>query len=366
MDLRHLCGGRHRQPRGAASRKLGTRFTTRPLRARPAHFAWPPVRRAFVEAVADVVAGRRSDRPSSTTISAVEVSARESVVARYGALVLDAAWTLFEIELHRHPDRSPNDVWAEVAERDLGVRGHPEWSWWAMRGQLSTARGTSRLRPRGGDGRRRPGADPRHSRRRGRPVTRAGLRSCPSGSFGMPGPDAEGPPARSARRSTHARRRSSIAPGRATAWTGRRPRPRRPGPDDVWRQRWQRDHRVDGDRHEEQGQVTDREAIQPDRLRRRRLGRGSLPPEDEGPPQEDRTEHDRRRRGTRGPSGPRPRRRARRPRAGSCRGRSGGSSRPRRGRRGASARPRPRSHRGSAGPAPRSGAASSRRRAGTA
>lgn len=66
---------------------------------------------------------------------------RESVAARYGAVMMDAAWTLFEIELHRHPDHSPNEAWAEIMERDLGVRGHPEWSWWAGRGQLIDAPG---------------------------------------------------------------------------------------------------------------------------------------------------------------------------------------------------------------------------------
>ena len=50
--------------------------------------------------------------------------------------MLDICWALFEIELHRHPDRRPNDVWTEVTADGLGVEPHPEWSWWAMRGQL--------------------------------------------------------------------------------------------------------------------------------------------------------------------------------------------------------------------------------------
>ncbi len=106
------------------------------LRARPAHFSWPPDQTAFVEAVADVV-GWSAHEPAFLRVHlGVEVSTRESMVARYGSVILDAAWTLFELELHRHPDRSPNDVWAEIAERDLGVKGHPEWAWWAGRGQL--------------------------------------------------------------------------------------------------------------------------------------------------------------------------------------------------------------------------------------
>ncbi len=50
--------------------------------------------------------------------------------------MLDICWALFEIELHRHPDRRPNDVWAELTSDGLGVVPHPEWSWWALRGQL--------------------------------------------------------------------------------------------------------------------------------------------------------------------------------------------------------------------------------------
>ena len=106
------------------------------LRSRPAHFAWPPDQAAFVEAVADVVGWTTHEPAFLRAHLGVEVTTRESVIARYGGVMLDAAWTLFEIEVHRHPDRSPNDTWAEIVERDLGVRGHPEWSWWAGRGQL--------------------------------------------------------------------------------------------------------------------------------------------------------------------------------------------------------------------------------------
>ena len=50
--------------------------------------------------------------------------------------MLDVAWALFELELHRHPERRPNDVWTEITTDGLGIEPHPEWSWWAMRGQL--------------------------------------------------------------------------------------------------------------------------------------------------------------------------------------------------------------------------------------
>jgi hypothetical protein len=106
------------------------------LRARPAHFAWPPEQTAFVEAVADIVGWSVHEQAFLAEHLGAAVTAREAVVARYGNVMLDACWTLFELELHRHPDRAPNDAWAEIVERDLGIAGHPEWSWWAGRGQL--------------------------------------------------------------------------------------------------------------------------------------------------------------------------------------------------------------------------------------
>lgn len=111
------------------------------LRARPAHFAWPAEQTAFVEAVADVVGWTVHEPAFLAEHLGATAAPRDAVVWRYGNLMLDACWTLFELELHRHPDRAPNDAWAEVMERDLGVAGHPEWSWWAQRGQLIDAPG---------------------------------------------------------------------------------------------------------------------------------------------------------------------------------------------------------------------------------
>ncbi len=32
--------------------------------------------------------------------------------------------------------RAANDIWTEITASWLGIAPHPEWSWWAMRGQL--------------------------------------------------------------------------------------------------------------------------------------------------------------------------------------------------------------------------------------
>ncbi len=106
------------------------------VRTRPAHVVWPPDQTAFVEAIADVVSWSVHEPAFLAEHLGADVSVTDSVVARYGSVMLDAAWTLFELEVHRHPDRSPNEAWAEIVEDELGIHGHPEWSWWALRGQL--------------------------------------------------------------------------------------------------------------------------------------------------------------------------------------------------------------------------------------
>ena len=60
----------------------------------------------------------------------------EGLRGRYGGVVLDMAWALFEIRMFRAPAQDPNQVWSDITSRYLQIRPHPEWSWWAMRGQL--------------------------------------------------------------------------------------------------------------------------------------------------------------------------------------------------------------------------------------
>ncbi|HLQ13494.1 MAG TPA: hypothetical protein VK130_09665 [Steroidobacteraceae bacterium] len=56
--------------------------------------------------------------------------------ARLGAVILDVAWGLFEIRMARDPASDPNAVWTDITSRYLHIAPHPEWSWWAIRGQL--------------------------------------------------------------------------------------------------------------------------------------------------------------------------------------------------------------------------------------
>jgi hypothetical protein len=106
------------------------------IRTRPALFDWPEADTAFVEGIADVV-GWDVDEPAWQ--AAYLGDAARPVAAlrnRYGSVMLDICWALFEIELHREPDRRPNDVWTSLTHRYLGIVPHPEVSWWAVRGQL--------------------------------------------------------------------------------------------------------------------------------------------------------------------------------------------------------------------------------------
>ncbi|HET7830708.1 MAG TPA: hypothetical protein VFL03_14195 [Candidatus Limnocylindrales bacterium] len=107
------------------------------IRTRPAFADWPDSD-ALTEALGDLVAvdvhdprWQRRWLPGGVSI-ADDVALR----GRFADTALDAAWALFEIRLHEAPERSPNDVWADITSEWLGIARHPEWSWWAIRGQL--------------------------------------------------------------------------------------------------------------------------------------------------------------------------------------------------------------------------------------
>jgi hypothetical protein len=107
------------------------------IRTRPAFTDWPDSD-AFTEALADLVsldvAEHRWQRrwiPEGPAIPEIL-----SLRCRYAEVALDAAWALFEIRQHAEPDRLPNDTWTEITSTWLGIARHPDWSWWAIRGQL--------------------------------------------------------------------------------------------------------------------------------------------------------------------------------------------------------------------------------------
>lgn len=105
------------------------------IRTRPAFTDWPDSD-PFTEAVADFVALDVAEPAWQQRWLGDSVPLADGLRARYGGIVLDVAWSLFELRLLRDPSADPNRVWADLTSEYLRIRPHPELSWWAMRGQL--------------------------------------------------------------------------------------------------------------------------------------------------------------------------------------------------------------------------------------
>ncbi|HEY9015994.1 MAG TPA: hypothetical protein VIM84_13145, partial [Gemmatimonadales bacterium] len=110
------------------------------IRTRPAFADWPDSD-PFTEAVADFVALEVYEPAWQQRWLGDSVPLAEGLRARYAGILLDVAWALFEVRMQQHPDGDPNRVWTGLTRDYLGIRPHPELSWWAMRGQLIDAPG---------------------------------------------------------------------------------------------------------------------------------------------------------------------------------------------------------------------------------
>ena len=110
------------------------------IRTRPAFRDWPDSD-PFTEAVADVAALDVYEPVWQQRWLGDSVSLAEGLRARYGGIVMDVAWALFEVRMLREPGSDPNLVWTTLTRDYLRIRPHPELSWWAMRGQLVDAPG---------------------------------------------------------------------------------------------------------------------------------------------------------------------------------------------------------------------------------
>jgi len=126
---------------GELLHETGHAIHARAIRARPAFAVPPEAHTSFIEALGDLVAWDLYEPAWQATHLGRAAPLEAGLRARHGDVVRDVAWSLFEIELHRSPDRSPNDVWSELTSTYLGIVPHPEWSWWAVRGQLVQAPG---------------------------------------------------------------------------------------------------------------------------------------------------------------------------------------------------------------------------------
>jgi hypothetical protein len=107
------------------------------IRTRPAYADWPDSD-ALTEALADVPTYDLAEPAWLQRWLPGAPSIPEAVSIRcwYAGVVLDAAWALFEVRMLLDPSLRPNEVWTDITSTWLGIAPHPEWSWWAIRGQL--------------------------------------------------------------------------------------------------------------------------------------------------------------------------------------------------------------------------------------
>jgi hypothetical protein len=105
------------------------------IRARPAFADWPDSD-PFTEAIADFVALDVAEPVWQQRWLGDSVPLADGLRSRYGAIVLDVAWSLLELRMLRHPTTDPNAEWSRITHEYFRIRPHPELSWWAMRGQL--------------------------------------------------------------------------------------------------------------------------------------------------------------------------------------------------------------------------------------
>jgi hypothetical protein len=105
------------------------------IRNRPAFVDWPSD--LFAEAFADVPAWSTYEPVWQRRYLGHEAPEQLSLRDLYSGVVLDVAWSLFELRMLRAPTTNPNALWTEITNRYLHVVPHPELSWWAVRVQLA-------------------------------------------------------------------------------------------------------------------------------------------------------------------------------------------------------------------------------------
>ncbi len=105
------------------------------IHTRPAFMDWPDT--LFTEAFADVPSWSVYEPAWQRRYLGAAAPEAASLRALYANVMLDVAWSLFELRLLRDPAADPNAVWSDITHRYLHITPHPEWPWWAMRVQLA-------------------------------------------------------------------------------------------------------------------------------------------------------------------------------------------------------------------------------------
>ncbi|MSP98007.1 MAG: hypothetical protein EXR29_12455 [Betaproteobacteria bacterium] len=109
------------------------------IRNRPAFTDWPDT--LFTEAFADVSSWSVYEPAWQKKYLGTALPTAMSLRTMLGSVMLDVAWSLFEIRMLRDPAADPNAVWTDITSRYLHIKPHPEVAWWAVRVQLVDAPG---------------------------------------------------------------------------------------------------------------------------------------------------------------------------------------------------------------------------------
>jgi hypothetical protein len=110
------------------------------IETRPAFTDWPDSD-IFTEALAELAALEIYEAAWQQRYLGSRVPIGSALAAKYAGIAMDIAWALFEVRLHREPERDPNELWTEITGTYFRIEPHPELSWWAVRGQLVEAPG---------------------------------------------------------------------------------------------------------------------------------------------------------------------------------------------------------------------------------
>jgi hypothetical protein len=104
------------------------------IHTRPAYMDWPDT--LFTEAFADVPSWSVHEPAWQRRYLGTEVPEPVSLRALLSNVMLDVAWSLFELRMLREPGADPNATWTDITRRYLHIVPHPELPWWALRVQL--------------------------------------------------------------------------------------------------------------------------------------------------------------------------------------------------------------------------------------
>lgn len=105
------------------------------IRTSPAWADWPDST-AFTEALAEIFSLEVFEATWQQRWLGQSAPLEENLRSRYAGIVLDVAWSLFELRAYADPAADPDAIWNDIAARYLHVRAEPGLSWWARRGQL--------------------------------------------------------------------------------------------------------------------------------------------------------------------------------------------------------------------------------------